>query len=44
MAYGSSQDKGQIGAAVAGLHHIHSNTRSELRLQTTPQLTETLDP
>ena len=28
-AYGSSQAKGQIGAAVAGLHHSHSNARSE---------------
>jgi len=29
MAYGSSQARGLIGAAAAGLHHSHSNTRSE---------------
>ena len=28
VAYGSSQARGQIRAAVAGLHHSHSNTRS----------------
>ena len=28
-AYGSSQARGQIGAAVAGLHHSHSSTGSE---------------
>ena len=27
-AYGSSQSRGQIGAAAAGLHHSHSNSRS----------------
>ena len=27
-AHGSSQAKGQIGAAAAGLHHSHSNARS----------------
>ena len=31
-AYGGSQAKGQIGAVVAGLHHSHSNVRSEPRL------------
>ena len=31
-AYESSQAKGSIGAAAAGLHHSHSNTRSELHL------------
>ena len=31
VAYGSSQTRGWIG--VAGLHHSHSNTRSELSLQ-----------
>ena len=30
--YGSSQAKGQIGAATAGLHHSHSNARSESHL------------
>ena len=39
MAYGSSQARGRIGAAAAGLHHSHSNTRSKPHLQPTPQLT-----
>ena len=43
-AYGSSQARGPIGAAAAGLHHSHSNTRSELCLRPTPQVTATLDP
>ena len=43
-AYGSSQARGQIRAVVAGLHRSHFNTRSESRLQTTPQLTATPDP
>ena len=43
-AYGSSQARGQIGAAAAGLHHSHSNVGSMLRLQPTPQLMATLDP
>ena len=30
MAYGGSQAKSLIGAVAAGLHHSHSNTRSEL--------------
>ena len=34
---------GQIGAEAAGLHHSHSNARSEQHLQPTPQLT-TLNP
>ena len=29
MVYGSSQKRGQIGAAAASLHHSHSNNRSE---------------
>ena len=29
VAYGSSQARGQIRAAAAGLHHSHSNTRSK---------------
>ena len=31
-AHGSSQAKGQIGAAAADLHHSHSNARYKLRL------------
>ena len=42
-AYGSSQARGQIGAASAGLHHSHSNARSEPGLQPIPQLMATLD-
>ena len=42
--YGSSQTRGQIGAADAGLHHSHSNTKSELPLRPTPQLSAMLDP
>ena len=46
VACGSSQTRGQIGAGAAamGLYHSHSNARSELGLQPTPQLTETPDP
>ena len=43
-AYGGSQARGQIGAAVAGLCHSHSNARSESHLQPTPQLKATPDP
>ena len=43
-AYGSSQARGLIGAVAAGLHHSHSNARSELHLRSIPQLTATLDP
>ena len=43
-AYGGSQAKGQIGAAAASVHHSHSNSGSELRLQPTPQLMAMLDP
>ena len=32
MTYGSSQARGQIEAAAAGLDHSHSNTRSEPHL------------
>ena len=42
MAYGSSQARGQIGAAAAGLHHSHA--RSELHLGPMPQLTAMPDP
>jgi len=34
VAYGSSQGRGQIGAVATGLHHSHSNARSELMLKT----------
>ena len=37
-AYGSSQARGWIGAAAAGLYHSHSNVRSWLRLRPIPQL------
>ena len=43
-AYGGSQARGQIGATAAGLHHSHSNARSELHLRPTPQLRATPDP
>ena len=43
-AYGGSQARGWIGAIAAGLHHSHSNTRSEPHLQPTPQHTATPDP
>ena len=42
MAYGGSQARGQIGAVTAGL--CHSNARSELHLQPTPQLMVMPDP
>ena len=42
MAYGGSQATGLVGAVAAG--HSHSHTRSEPRLQPTPQLTAMLDP
>ena len=44
VAYGSSQARGRIGAAAAGLHHNHSNSRPEPHLQPTPQLTAMPDP
>ena len=40
----SSQVRGQIRAAAAGLHHSHSNAGSEPYLQPTPQLMATPDP
>ena len=43
-AYGSSQARGQIGAEAAGLHHSHSNARSEPYLQPMPRFAATLDP
>ena len=36
VAYGSSQVRGQNGAAAVGLHHSHSHTRFEERLWPTP--------
>ena len=38
VAYGGSQARGRIRAAVASLHPSHRNTGYELRLQPTPQL------
>jgi len=44
VAYGGSQARGPIGAVVTSLHQSHSNARSELHLQPTPQLTAAPDP
>ena len=44
VTYGSSQARGWIRAAAAGVHHSHSNNRSEPSLEPTPQLKATLDP
>jgi len=43
-AHGGFLARGLIGAVAASLCQSHSNARSELRLQLTPQLTATLDP
>ena len=43
-AYGSSQARGWIGAAAAGLCHSHNNTRSELHLWPVLQLVAMPDP
>ena len=43
-AYGSSQDRGQIGATAASLRHSHSNPGPEPHLRPTPQLIATPDP
>ena len=43
VAFGSSQARGQIGAA-AGLHHSHSNMESKLHLWPTPQVMAMPDP
>ena len=43
-AYGGSLARSLIRAIAAGLHQSHSYTRSEPRLQPTPQLTATPDP
>ena len=42
--HGGSQVRGPTGATTVGLHHSHSNIRSELRLEPTPQLMATPDP
>jgi len=44
VAYGGSQARGLIRAIAAGLHHSHSNARSEPCLPPTPQITAMLDP
>lgn len=44
VAYESSQARGQMRAAAAGLHHSHSNYGSEPYLQPMPQLVATPDP
>ena len=43
VAYGSSQARGRIRRAPAGLHHSHSNTGSELHLWSMLQPAATLD-
>ena len=43
-AYGSSLARSQTGATAAGLHHSHSNVRSEVCTRPTPELTAMLDP
>ena len=44
VAYGSFQARDRIRAAADGLHHGHSNARSEPRLRPMPQLAVALDP
>ena len=44
VAFGSSQARGPVGAAAAGLHHSYRSARSKLLPRPTPQLTATLDP
>ena len=44
VACGSSQNRGQIGATAASLHHSHSNIESKPCLQPTSQLMATPDP
>ena len=43
-AYGSSQARGQIGAAAVNLRDSHRKVGFKPHLQPTPQLTATLDP
>ena len=44
VAYGSSQARGQIGAAVVRLYHSHSKVGFEPHLQPTPQLMAMPEP
>ena len=44
VAYGSSEARGQIRVAAAGLCHTHSNSGSELPLWPAPQLIAMPDP
>ena len=44
VAYGCSQTRGLIRATATSLHHSHSNARSKLCLQPTPQLMAISDP
>ena len=44
VAYGNSWARGRIGAVASGLHHNHGDIRSEVHLQTTPQLVAMPDP
>ena len=44
MAYGSSQARGQIGAAAKDLCHSHSNVESEPYRGPAPQLAAMQDP
>ena len=44
MAFGSSQAKGRIPAAAAGLHYSRSHSGFEPCLKPTPQLTGMTDP
>ena len=44
LTYGSSQARGQTGAAAAGLHHSHNKIASEPHLLPISQFSATLDP
>ena len=44
VTYGSSQARGRIGAAAAGLCHSHSKVGFQPHLRPTPQLMVTPDP
>ena len=44
VAYGSFQDRGQIGAAAAGLRHIHGNSSHVCHLYHTLQQCRILNP
>ena len=44
MAYRGSLARGPVGAAAAGLHHSHSDARSEPHLRPTPQITAIPNP